>query len=188
MRRIAFTRALDYSPARLESSRRSAKTAWVVQCAVGMKLTHPRLRPILESITELLSTDGALQRFEAWAMTSAAALHRSAALGVSCLAQEAAALRDELEQLNRAPAPFTAEASRLRLCQQLWLTGLADFVDELLLDEQTQEVHPWPTNSGPPTHDDLELRLGSEGGLVEVAETFAGRKPYRLERVVESRG
>ena len=42
--------------------------------------------------------------------------------------------------------------------------------------------------SGPATHDDLELSLGSEGGLVEVAETFAGRQPDRLERVVERWG
>lgn len=150
-----------------------------------MRLTHPHLRPIVQTITELLKP-AALQDFEAWALTWSGSLQRSAELGVSCLAREAAAMRDELERLAEISEHATAEAARFRLCQQLWLTGLADFVDDLLAEEQTCELHPWPTESAPAADDDLELGVGGEGCLVEVAETFAGRKPYRLERVVES--
>lgn len=152
-----------------------------------MILAYQHLRPIVETITELLVTPEELQRFEAWAMAWAQPLRRSAECGVSCLAREAAVLRDELARLSEVSHSPTAEAGRLRLCQQLWLTGLAGFVDELLVEEQAAEPHPWPTESAPAADDDLELCLGDEGSLVEVAEALPGHQPHRVERLVERR-
>lgn len=151
-----------------------------------MKLAFQYLRPVVETITALLVTPEELQHFEAWALAWAGPLRRSAECGVSCLSREASVLRDELARLSQGSHCTTAEQAHLRLAQQLWLGGLAAFIDELLLEEQACEPHPW--ESAPASDDDLQLCLGDEGGFVEVTETLSGDQPYRLERVVERRG
>jgi len=150
-----------------------------------MNLTQQHLAPILASITTLLRTaPDHLEQFERWALEQALRLRRSADLGRANLGCESNLLRDELTLL--APRPgfekmFTERTERIRTCQRLWLTGLVDFVDDLL------GVPGAPSTRGA-AHHDLQLGVGAEGGLVEVGEALPGQQPYRLERVVERRG
>ena len=104
-----------------------------------MNLTHQHLHPIFASITNLLgSTPEQLEQFEGWANDQALRLRRAAEQGKASLAYESELLRDDLDLLT-PPAEFermlTERTERMRLCQRLWLTGLTDFVDDLLEDQ-----------------------------------------------------
>lgn len=101
-----------------------------------MDLTRQHLSPIFENIAELLGgTPGLLEQFEPWATAQARRLRDAASAGAASVAYEAELLRAELEQME-VPASFTRmttdRTERLHLCQRLWLTGLIDFVDDLL--------------------------------------------------------
>lgn len=103
-----------------------------------MDLTHQHLSPIFENIANLLDkTPGQLEQFEPWAIEQQRRLRRAADHGKPCLASEAELLRDELAHLS-PPVEFermiTERTERMRLCQRLWLTGLLDFVDDLIDD------------------------------------------------------
>ena len=109
-------------------------------------LTRQHLAPIFENIVELLgSTPGQLQQFEPWAKEQALRLRRAAEHGKPSLAYEADLLREELS-LMITPTNFermmTERTERMRLCQRLWLTGLVDFVDDLMEDQPPSGL-PW---------------------------------------------
>lgn len=111
-----------------------------------MDLTHQHLEPIFENIVDLLgSTPGQLERFEPWATEQAQRLRNAAAGGRASLLFEADLIRVELVEM-KAPESFermtTDRTERLKLCQRLWLTGLLDFVDDLLGEGPQLEV-PW---------------------------------------------
>ena len=111
-----------------------------------MDLTQQHLQPIFASITDLLGpAPDQFDQFGAWANEQALRLRRSADQGKASLAYEAELLRDELSLLT-PPAEFermlTERTERMRLCQRLWLTGLIDFVDDLLQDFVTEQM-PW---------------------------------------------
>ena len=101
-----------------------------------MQLTQQHLGPIFENICSLLEADpGQLQTFEPWAVNQIVRLRRATESGTVALAWEAELLRDELTAL-KASVDFTTmvtvRTERMRLCQRQWLTGLLDFVDDLL--------------------------------------------------------
>ncbi|MFO0594551.1 MAG: hypothetical protein U0228_04585 [Myxococcaceae bacterium] len=103
-----------------------------------MELTERHLAPIFENITVLLQPlPGMLEQFEPWADAQTDRLRRAAQFGVASLAFEAEQMRDELALLT-PPAEFdrmlTERSERVRLCQRQWLTGLIDFVDDLIGD------------------------------------------------------
>jgi len=103
-----------------------------------MDLAHHHLDPIFDNITALLApTPGMLELFEPWADEQTARLLRAAQHGTPSLAYEAELLREELMLLT-PPASIeemlTERTERMRLCQRQWLTGLLDFVDDLIGD------------------------------------------------------
>jgi hypothetical protein len=109
-----------------------------------MDLTHQHLQPIFASINTLLSANPEqLDQFEVWANEQALRLRRSAEQGKASLAYESELLRDDLSLLT-PPAEFermlTERTERMRLCQRLWLTGLTDFVDDLLEDQVPEQL------------------------------------------------
>lgn len=111
-----------------------------------MDLTHQHLEPIFENIFNLLgATPGQLEQFEPWAIEQALRLRNAASGGTASLRFEAEMLRDELEQM-KVPASFTRmtteRTERMRLCQRMWLTGLVDFVDDLVEAQPNDDV-PW---------------------------------------------
>lgn len=111
-----------------------------------MDLTHQHLEPIFESIFDLLEgTPGQVEQFEPWAIEQAQRLRDAAALGKASLGFEADLMRDELEQM-KVPRSFTRmtteRSERMRLCQRMWLTGLLDFVDDLVVESPHGDV-PW---------------------------------------------
>ena len=103
-----------------------------------MELTRQHLAPIFENIVNLLgSTPGQLEQFEPWANEQALRLNRAAVHGKPSLSYEAELLRDELNLMippRDLEKMLTERTERVRLCQRLWLTGLIDFVDDLLDD------------------------------------------------------
>lgn len=110
-----------------------------------MELTRQHLVPIFEHIVELLGpAPGQLEQFEPWAKEQTVRLRLAAERGRPSIGAEAALLREELalmtrpEELDQVPTERTA---RMRLCQRLWLTGLLDFVDDLL--ETPDALVPW---------------------------------------------
>lgn len=111
-----------------------------------MDLTHQHLEPIFESIVELLgSTPGQLERFEPWATEQAVRLRSAATAGPERLLSEAELMRSELAQMKAPPSferMITERTERMRLCQRLWLTGLLDFVDDLVEGPPEHDV-PW---------------------------------------------
>lgn len=111
-----------------------------------MDLTHQHLEPIFENIVELLgSTPGQLEQFEPWATDQALRLRNAATAGRESLRFEADLMRDELDEMKAPPSferMITERTERLRLCQRLWLTGLVDFVDDLV-DGPPQHDVPW---------------------------------------------
>lgn len=112
-----------------------------------MTLTHQHLQPILASIADLLGpAPDQFDQFGAWANEQALRLRRSADQGKASLVSESELLRDELGLLT-PPAEFerrqTERTERMRLCQRLWLTGLIDFVDDLLEEDHSPEQLPW---------------------------------------------
>ncbi|MDP1827185.1 MAG: hypothetical protein Q8L48_28185 [Archangium sp.] len=107
-----------------------------------MDLTHQHLSPIFENIVNLLDkTPGQFAQFEPWAIEQQRRLRRAADHGKPSLAYEAELLRDELSNMS-PPVEFermiTERTERMRLCQRLWLTGLLDFVDDLMDDMVTE--------------------------------------------------
>ena len=110
-----------------------------------MDLTRQHLTPIFENIVNLLGTvPGQLEQFEPWANEQALRLRRAAEHGKPSLSYEADLLRDELNLMVTPPdfdRMMTERTERMRLCQRLWLTGLCDFVDDLM--EQPAEDLPW---------------------------------------------
>lgn len=105
-----------------------------------MPLTARHLGPIFENIATLLSsTPGALEQFEPWASEQARRLVRAADHGIASLAYEAELLRDDLQHLLPPPEferMLTERTERMRLCQRQWLTGLVDFVDDLITESE----------------------------------------------------
>jgi hypothetical protein len=105
-----------------------------------MDLVHQHLHPIFENITLLLSpTTGMLEQFEPWADEQTARLLRAAQHGTPSLAYEAELMREELMLLTPPPSieeTLTERTERMRLCQRQWLTGLLDFVDDLIGDAE----------------------------------------------------
>lgn len=110
-----------------------------------MDLTHRHLGPIFENIGALLAdVPGQLQQFEPWAIEQSHRLQRAAQHGKPSLAYEAELLRSELAHLIPPPEferMLTERSERMRLCQRQWLTGLLDFVDDLL-DDEASDVFP----------------------------------------------
>lgn len=111
-----------------------------------MDLTHQHLEPIFENIFDLLGgTPGQIEAFEPWAIDQALRLRNAATGGRASLRYEAELMREELEQM-KVPASFTRmtteRTERMRLCQRQWLTGLLDFVDDLLGAPADDDV-PW---------------------------------------------
>jgi hypothetical protein len=111
-----------------------------------MDLTHQHLEPIFENIFDLLEgTPGQVAQFEPWAIDQAARLRNAATAGKASLRFEADLIRGELERM-KVPASFTRmtteRTERMRLCQRMWLTGLLDFVDDLVAEPSSDEV-PW---------------------------------------------
>lgn len=111
-----------------------------------MDLTRQHLQPIFASITDLLGpAPDQLDQFGLWANEQALRLRRSADQGKASLASESELLRFELGLLT-PPAEFermlTERTELMRLCQRLWLTGLIDFVDDLL-EARVPEPLPW---------------------------------------------
>ena len=109
-----------------------------------MQMTDQHLRPIFENITDLLGSDpGTFEAFAHWAAQQARRLREAADHGTPSLAYEAELIRDELSQLQAA-ADFTTmlteRTERIRLCQRQWLTGLLDFVDDLLEAAETHTL------------------------------------------------
>lgn len=111
-----------------------------------MDLTHQHLAPIFENIVDLLGgTPGQLEQFEPWARDQALRLRNAAAGGRESLRFEADLLREELEEMKGPPSferLTTDRTERRKLAQRLWLTGLLDFVDDLL-DVPAQHDVPW---------------------------------------------
>ena len=103
-----------------------------------MELTERHLAPIFENITVLLQPlPGMLEQFEPWADAQTDRLRRAAQFGVASLAFEAEQMRDELALLTplaELDRMLTERSERGRLCQRQWLTGLIDFVDDLIGD------------------------------------------------------
>jgi hypothetical protein len=132
-----------------------------------MNLTNQHLQPILVSITSTLAPmPDQLEIFTDWADQQALRLRRAVEKGREFLVAEAALLRDDLN-LFTPPCEFdgqhlTARTERLRLCQQLWLTGLIDFVDDLLLEQKQVQTTSWnpPTTiwSSDPTENMVSLK------------------------------
>jgi hypothetical protein len=108
-----------------------------------MDLAHQYLEPIVENCTALLGpAPDQLARFEAWAQQRLWRLRQAAPCGpaaVRAVTQELRAELDELAPPVDLEAALTERRARMRLCQRQWLTGLLDFVDELLA---TTDV-PW---------------------------------------------
>ncbi len=151
-----------------------------------MTLTQQHLAPLLSSITSLLgSVPDQLEPFERWAHRQALRLKSSAEKGSANLALESNLLRDELVLMTpRAgfETMFTERTERIRTCQRIWLTGLIDFVDDLLDVPVAESARAFSA-----AHHDLKRGVGAERGLVEVSEALTGQQPHRLERVVERR-
>ena len=135
-----------------------------------MNLTNHHLQPILESITSTLGPmPDQLELFTDWADQQALRLRRAVEKGREFLVAEAAMLRDDLN-LFTPPCEFdgqhlTARTERLRLCQQLWLTGLIDFVDDLLIEVRVEPQTPvWnpPTTTWSPESVENVVSLKSE--------------------------
>lgn len=135
-----------------------------------MNLTNQHLQPILASITDTLAPMPAqLELFSDWADQQALRLRRAVEKGRQFLVAEAALLRDDLN-LFTPPCEFdgqylTARTERLRLCQQLWLTGLIDFVDDLLMEPKTEvQTTAWrpPTTTWRPESVENVVSLKSE--------------------------
>jgi|GEM_PF-5623611 hypothetical protein len=109
-----------------------------------MDLTRRHLGPIFENIAEILPS-AQLEQFEPWAIEQALRLRRAAQHGTASLSYEAELLREELMHLT-PPKEFermlTERTERMRLCQRQWLTGLLDFVDDLL-DDHEISLLPW---------------------------------------------
>lgn len=103
-------------------------------------LTSRHLAPIFGNISVLLEClPGGLEQFEPWAQAQAARLVRASAHGTASLVYEAELLRDELQLLTPPPEfekMLTERSERMRLCQRQWLTGLIDFVDDLVTAEE----------------------------------------------------
>jgi hypothetical protein len=101
-----------------------------------MKLAERHLSPIFERIVELLTrSPEQLEVFETWASSQMNRLHHAARHGPASLLFEAELLREDLSLLTPPEdfvAMITERTERMRLCQRLWLTGLIDFVDDLL--------------------------------------------------------
>lgn len=111
-----------------------------------MQLTQQHLGPIFENISALLDADpGQLQTFEPWAVSQIVRLRHAAESGTSALAWEAELMREELGALQVRTdftTMVTVRTERIRLCQRQWLTGLLDFVDDLLDGPKAASV-PW---------------------------------------------
>ncbi|MFT3706182.1 MAG: hypothetical protein QM817_00820 [Archangium sp.] len=112
-----------------------------------MKLAERHLSPIFEHIVDMLSRSSSeqLEIFETWAASQMNRLHHAARHGPASLSFEAELLREDLSLLTPPEdfvAMITSRTERMRLCQRLWLTGLIDFVDDLLDDTQTVPLAP----------------------------------------------
>jgi hypothetical protein len=109
-----------------------------------MKLAERHLAPIFEHIVDMLSrSPQQLEIFETWAASQMNRLHAAAKHGTASLSFEAELLREDLTLLSPPEdfvAMITERTERMRLCQRLWLTGLLDFVDDLLDDAQTMPL------------------------------------------------
>lgn len=109
-----------------------------------MQLTNQHLRPIFENISALLA--GEPEVFEAFAHWAAQQAHRfveAGSHGTPSLAYEAELVRDELSMLQAAvdfTTMITERTERLRLCQRQWLTGLLDFVDDVLEGAESSQL------------------------------------------------
>jgi hypothetical protein len=133
-----------------------------------MNLTNHHLQPILASITSMLApAPDQLAIFTDWADEQALRLRRSVEKGREFLVSEAAMLRDDLN-LYTPPCEFdhgvSARTERMRLCQQLWLTGLIDFVDDLLKEPTQAQTTVWkpPTTTCSPALEEKSVSLKSE--------------------------
>lgn len=107
-----------------------------------MELAHQHLTPIFENIVQMLgATPGELDAFAPWAMALTQRLQHAAQEGSRALNGEARALRQELKHMTGPLGDDVAlddPHERMRLCQRLWLTGLLDFIDDLLESDATQ--------------------------------------------------
>jgi hypothetical protein len=133
-----------------------------------MNLTNHHLQPILASITAMLGhTPEQLAIFNDWAGEQALRLRRSVEKGREFLVGEAELLRDDLHLLS-PPCEFdkviTIRTERMRMCQRLWLTGLIDFVDDLLLEAEEGQTAAWspPTTTCSPALEVKGVSLKSE--------------------------
>lgn len=133
-----------------------------------MSLTNQHLQPILANITNMLGhTPDQLAIFTDWADQQALRLRRSVEKGREFLVSESALLRDDLNLLT-PPCEFdqtvTLRTERMRLCQRLWLAGLIDFVDDLLLDRPEPQATAWkpPTTTCNSAPEENAVSLKSE--------------------------
>lgn len=101
-----------------------------------MDLTHQLLSPVFERIGDILAAQpGQLAQFETWANAQSLRLKGAADRGMTTLAYEAEMLREQLKVLQQPASP-------MQFCQQIWLTGLIDFVEDLLKEATPDDV-PW---------------------------------------------
>jgi hypothetical protein len=107
-----------------------------------MELAHQHLTPVFENIVQMLgATPGELNAFAPWAMELTQRLQRAAEEGKHSLTHEAKLLRQELKSMmgtGENDVALESAQDRMRVCRRLWLTGLLDFVDELLESDATQ--------------------------------------------------
>lgn len=101
-----------------------------------MELADRHLKPIFENIVVLLADEpGQIELFEPWASGQVSRLLLAARNGPASLAYEAEQIREELALLTPPPTiheTLTEHTRKMRLCQRQWLTGVLDFVDDLL--------------------------------------------------------
>lgn len=158
--------------------------ACAVQTARAMNLTNHHLQPILAGITSMLGhAPDQLTIFTDWADQQALRLRRSVEKGREFLVSEAELLRDDLNLLT-PPCEFdkvvTERTERMRLCQRLWLTGLIDFVDDLLLEPAEAQTTAWkpPTTtiSSAPAENAVSLKSENRSRASRPTESSASSR------------
>lgn len=144
-----------------------------------MNLTNHHLQPILASITAMLGhAPDQLAIFTDWADQQALRLRRAVEKGREFLVSESDLLRDDLNLLT-PPCEFdklvTQRTERMRLCQRLWLTGLIDFVDDLLVEPAEVQTTAWrpPTTTCSPAPGENAVSLKSENRSLASRPTEA---------------